>query len=43
MFVKRGPFDLVLFFRADGTIECTVKKNGKVIRVTHIDADDNES
>jgi hypothetical protein len=43
MLVKRGPFDLVLVFRADGTVECTVKKNGKVIRVTHIDADDNES
>jgi hypothetical protein len=43
MFVKRGPFDLELVFGADGTVAVTVKKNGKIVRKTHIDSSDHES
>jgi hypothetical protein len=42
MFVKRGPHDLDLVFNADGTVTVTVTKDGKLIRVTRIDVNDNE-
>jgi hypothetical protein len=43
MLCKRGPHDLDLVFNADGTVTVIVSKNGKHVRTTHIDEDDNET
>ena len=43
MFVKRGPHDLLYVLHADGTTTCTISKDGKVERTTHMDENDNES